>query len=69
MQILMMLIIEFKQNLLLINLLKSLHEILSSLEADKLLYLLIALLNSSFEKYVHLAIVLDRILSKMLVLT
>ena len=68
-QTLMMLIIGFKQNLTLINLLKSFHEILSSLGADKLLYLLIILLNSSFKKGVHSETGLDRILSKISVLT
>jgi len=44
-----MLIIEIKQNLSLITLLRSLHKILSSLGANELLYLLIAVLNSFFE--------------------
>ena len=64
-----MLIMEFKQNLLLINLLRSLYKILFSLEADKLLYLLIALLNSSFKKDAYLETSFDGILSKMSVLT
>ena len=64
-----MLIIEFKQNLSLINHLRSLHEILSSIGAEKLLYLLIILLNSSFKKGVYSETGLDRISSKMSVLT
>jgi len=64
-----MLIMNIKQNSSLINLLRNLHKILSSLGADELLYLLIALLNSSFEKGIHSATGLDRISSKMSVLT
>ena len=63
------LIMKFKQNLSLINILRSLHEILSGLGADKLLHLLITLLNSSFKKSAYSETGLDRILSKMSVLT
>ena len=56
---------KFKQNLSLINLLRSLHEILSSLGADKLLHLLIILLNSSFKKGAYLETDLDKISSKI----
>jgi len=54
-----MLIIEIKQNLLLIKFLRSLYKILSSPEADELLYLLIAVLNSFFENGSHLEIGLE----------
>ena len=64
-----MLIIDIKQNLLLINLLRCLYEILSGSGADESLYLLITLLNSSFEIDAHLETGLDRILFKILVLT
>ena len=60
-----MLIIEIKQNLLLITFLRSLYKILSSPEADELLYLLIAVLNSFFENGSHLEIGLEWISSKM----
>jgi len=60
---------EIKQNSSLINLLRSLYENLSGPEADKPLYLLIALLNSSFEKDAHSETGFDGISSKILVLT
>ena len=63
-----MLIMDIKQNSSLINLLRSLHKILSGHRADKSLYLLITLLNSSFKKNAHLETGLDRILFKMSVL-
>ena len=64
-----MLIMEFKQNLSLINLLRSLHKILSGPGAYESLHLLIVLLNSSFEKSAYSETGLDRISSKMSVLT
>ena len=48
-QILVMLIMDIKQNLSLINILRSLYEVLSNPGADESLHLLIALLNSSFK--------------------
>jgi len=60
---------NINQNSSLINLLRSLHEILSGPGADKLLHLLIALLNSSFEKGAYSETGFDGISSKILVLT
>ena len=64
-----MLIMNIKQNSSLINLLRSLHEILSGPEANKPLHLLIALLNFSFEKGAHSETGFDGISSKILVST
>ena len=64
-----MLIMDIKQNLSLINILRSLYEVLSNPGANEPLHLLIALLNSSFKKGAHLETGLDGISSKMLVLT
>ena len=68
-QILTILVIEVGQNSLLIICLRIFYEILSSLGADESLYFLIVLLNSSFKKGSQSETYLDRILSKMLVLT
>ena len=68
-QILAILVIEVGQNSLLIICLRIFYEILSSLGADESLYFLIVLLNSSFKKGSQSETYLDRILSKMLVLT
>ena len=56
-------------NVKVLILLRSLYEILSGLGADKSLHLLIALLNSSFKNSFQLETCLDKILSKISVLT
>ena len=67
-QALAMLIIKVKQLLLLIIHFRIFHEILSSPGADELLYLLMAFLNSSFEKGFYMKTGFEEILSNILIL-
>jgi len=60
-----MLIIEVKQSLLLIIHFRIFHEILSSPEANELLYLLMAFLNSSFQKGFHMETSFEEISSNI----
>lgn len=68
-QALVILIMKVKYELLLIILLRTFQEILSSSEADKPLYLLIAALNSSFKKEPQSKVGLKLISFRMSILT
>ena len=67
-QALAMLIIKFKHISSLIICLRNFHKILLGLGADELLHLLIASLNSSFEKGFHLETSFKEISSKISIL-
>jgi len=60
--------IFFKHSVLLTTALMYFHKILLRPEADELLYFLMALVNSSFEKESHINNSFDGILSKMFML-
>jgi len=69
MQVLAILMIETKQSLTLITFFKIFHEILLGPEAEKLLHLLMASLNSTFEKGFHSNTGFEEISSNILILT